>query len=114
MERFHRQLKTALRASDGSPWWTDRLPLILLGVRSALKEDLGCTAAELVYGQPLRLPGEFITPPPSTTLLDPASYVDGLRRAMRRLQPAVPRASNSAAAFVPSDLQDCSHAVSQN
>ena len=109
VERFHRQLKTALRASDGVQRWTDRLPLVLLGVRSALKEDLGCTAAELVYGQPLRLPGELLAPPPPDTRLDPASYVDDLRRVMRSLRPVTPRKADSSTAFVPSALETCSH-----
>ena len=37
------------------------IPLVLLGIRTALKEDLHCTAAELVYGMSLRLPGEFFS-----------------------------------------------------
>ena len=53
VERVHRQLKGALRAHSSSSW-TRALPLVLLGIRSALKEDLGCTAAELVYGQRFR------------------------------------------------------------
>lgn len=40
----------------------DALPLVLLGIRTALKEDIASTAAEMVYGTTLRLPGEFFTP----------------------------------------------------
>ena len=40
--------------------WTKALPLIMLGIRTALKEDLQCSTAELVYGTTLRLPGEFL------------------------------------------------------
>ncbi len=40
----------------------DILPLVLLGVRTSLKEDISCTAAELVYGTSLRLPGEYVVP----------------------------------------------------
>ncbi|GFV98768.1 hypothetical protein TNCV_2912851 [Trichonephila clavipes] len=36
--------------------WTEILPTILLDFRAALKENLGCTSAELVYGKTLRLP----------------------------------------------------------
>lgn len=32
----------------------------MLGLRSAPKEDLQASSAELVYGQPLRVPGEFL------------------------------------------------------
>ena len=46
VEQFHQQLKS-LR-TDSSSNWVDLLPLILLGVRTALKEDIGACAAELV------------------------------------------------------------------
>lgn len=54
------------------------LPLALLGIRTTLKEDLKCTAAELVYGTSLRLPGEFFTPQ-AIANADPASYVTQLK-----------------------------------
>lgn len=59
-ERFHRSLKAALRAAlvDGN--WVGRLPWVMLGLRSAPKEDLDASPAELVLGQPLRVPGEFL------------------------------------------------------
>ena len=59
IERIHRQLKAALRAHKSSSHWTEVLPLVLLGIRTALKTDLQCSAAELVYGTTLRVPGEF-------------------------------------------------------
>ena len=37
------------------------LPWVLLGIRTAPKEDLGCSLAELVYGQPLTVTGDFIS-----------------------------------------------------
>ncbi|XP_058790930.1 uncharacterized protein LOC131664081 [Phymastichus coffea] len=46
VERVHRQLKAAIRCHDGNDW-VSILPVVLLGMRSALKEDLGATAAEL-------------------------------------------------------------------
>nr|XP_010779194.1 PREDICTED: uncharacterized protein LOC104953860 [Notothenia coriiceps] len=44
--------------TDGN--WVDKLPWVLLGLRTAPKEDLQCSTAEMVYGQPLRVPGEFL------------------------------------------------------
>ncbi|GIY86502.1 reverse transcriptase [Caerostris extrusa] len=35
------------------------LPTILMGFRAAWKEDLQATTAEMLYGTPIRLPGEF-------------------------------------------------------
>ena len=59
VERFHRQLKGALKCLSDTTHWTKALPLILLGIRTAVKQDCKCTPAELVYGTTLRLPGEF-------------------------------------------------------
>ena len=50
VERFHRQLKTSLKARLNGPNWRDELPIIMLGIRTSVKEDLNCSAAELVYG----------------------------------------------------------------
>ena len=41
VERFHRQLKAALRTSNSPECWTETLPIVLLGCRSAIKSDLG-------------------------------------------------------------------------
>ena len=59
-ERFHRSMKASLRASLTDGNWVDRLPWVMLGLRCAPKEDLQASSAELVYGQTLRVPGDFI------------------------------------------------------
>ena len=59
IERLHLQLKAALKAHHNPARWTEILPMVLLGIRTAVKEDIGCSTAELVYGTTLRLPGEF-------------------------------------------------------
>ena len=61
IERTHRQIKDALRARLAGSDWESHLPWVLLGLRAAPKEDTGISSAELVYGAPLRLPGEFTT-----------------------------------------------------
>jgi hypothetical protein len=66
IERFHRQLKEALRARAASADWLAHLPWVMLGLRSAPKEDAGVSSAELVYGSPLTLPGEFLASPEVT------------------------------------------------
>lgn len=69
-ERFHPSLKAALRASLTGGDRVDRLPWVLLGLCSAVKEDLGVSPAELVLGQPLRVPREFLpeNPPPRVSI----------------------------------------------
>ncbi|UYV66811.1 hypothetical protein LAZ67_4002935 [Cordylochernes scorpioides] len=63
VERFHRQLKDFLRCHDSTSW-SSKLPPVLLGIRSSLREDLNTTTAELVYGKPLPLLGTFFEEPP--------------------------------------------------
>ena len=58
VERLHRTLKNALRCagrSNGS--WSRALPWVLLGLRSAPRPDTAASAAEIVFGTPLRIPG---------------------------------------------------------
>ena len=71
------------------------------------KDDLGCSAAELVYGTTLRLPGEFFEQP-STSPESPSVFLDRLRRAMSDLR-AVPTSKHrELQAHVPRSLSDCS------
>ena len=49
VERFYHQLKAALKAQNNPSSWMDALPLMLLGIQTALKEDISSTAAEMVH-----------------------------------------------------------------
>ncbi len=60
VERCHGQLKAALRARLASTEWPEHLPWVLLGLRTAPKEDSAISAAELMFGTPLSLPAELI------------------------------------------------------
>ena len=85
IERFHRQLKASLKAHPTPTNWIDSLPMVLLGIRTALKDDIQCTTAELVYGTTLRLPGEFLDCSQNDNIVDPLSYVAQLKTAMQQL-----------------------------
>ena len=76
VERFHRQLKDSMRARLAARDWPAHLPWVLLGLRAAPKEDHNVSAAELLYGVPLALPGELLetAEPPA------ASFLENLRR----------------------------------
>ena len=76
VERFHWQLKDAFRARLAGREWPSRLPWILLGLRAAPKEDHNVSAAELLYGVPLALPGELL----DTAEPLAASFLENLRR----------------------------------
>ncbi len=78
VERTHRQLKAALRARLAGSRWPEYLPWVLLGLRTAPKEDSGILAAELVYGAALALPAEFLSTaePPATDFLKRVQQVE--------------------------------------
>uniref|UniRef100_A0A5S6R481 RNA-directed DNA polymerase n=1 Tax=Trichuris muris TaxID=70415 RepID=A0A5S6R481_TRIMR len=110
VERFHRQLKAALIAHMQATHtrWTAALPLVLLGIRTALKTDIRLAPAELLYGTTLRLPAEFLAPtgPPGNP--DPTNFASVLKAAMRCLRPTPPR-RNHASFFCSEALRSCSH-----
>ena len=62
VERFDRNLKEALKARLVDNDGVLALPWVMLGIRTAPKEDLNCSAAEMVFGSTLTVPGEFISP----------------------------------------------------
>ena len=65
VERFHRSLKASLMARlEEKEDWVQELPIVLLGLRSAIKDDLGHSSAEAVFGETLRLPGAFLSSEP--------------------------------------------------
>ena len=90
IERFHRQLKVALRAYPDQQRWSEYVPVVLLGCRVAIKEDLGYSPTELVYGVPLSLPGQTLNPIDLTTT-DPVLYTNRLRAYFSKLPPMHPR-----------------------
>lgn len=62
IERWHRSLKTALMCRGNTTQWVSELPSVLLGLRACLKDDTQHSVAEMVYGEPIRLPGDFFEP----------------------------------------------------
>ncbi|KRZ81153.1 hypothetical protein T08_4282 [Trichinella sp. T8] len=114
VERFHRHLKASLIAHMHSAGvnWTTALPLVLLGIRTALKEDINCSAAEMLYGSVLRLPADFFLGDATSSCSDPTAFVEALRIAMRRLRPTAPR-HGVLKPFVHEALAHCSHVFVQ-
>ena len=65
VERLHRTIKDRLMSracASGNHQWMDHLPFVLLGLRSSVRIDAGCSPADLVYGCHLRLPGDLVDP----------------------------------------------------
>ena len=63
VERFHRSLKSSLRARLAGSDWVSHLNLVLLGLRATLKDDTGLSVSKALYGSPLTLLGELVDVP---------------------------------------------------
>jgi hypothetical protein len=81
--------------------------VVLLGVRTAFKMDLQVSVAELVYGEPLRIRGELLTP--TTDPVETAHLSTQLCQHMARLRPVSAARHTSPATFVHTDLNNCTH-----
>ena len=99
VERAHLQLKNALKARLAGVKWPDHLPWVLLGLRSAPKEDTGISSAELVYLAPLTLPGQL-----AADLEAPLEPL--VQRLRRQLPPPVRHSGNVAPSEPPKALID--------
>ncbi|GFU68168.1 transposon Tf2-9 polyprotein [Trichonephila clavipes] len=106
IERIHRTLKAAIRAHN-SVKWTQTLPTVLLGLRSDLRRDTNYTIAQIVYGQTIRLPGEFFETPKNVLDLD--TFAEELQKQMDQLQPLKTRRQPSQKHFVHKDLHNNKH-----
>ncbi|GFY43041.1 uncharacterized protein TNIN_357271 [Trichonephila inaurata madagascariensis] len=83
IERFHRHLKNAIIAHEDTGC-SDILPIVLLGLRSEMKNDLKATSSQLIYGTTLRLPSDLISSESLQTSVTP-TYVSKLITMMRKL-----------------------------
>lgn len=113
VERFHRQLKAAITCHVDS-CWVESLPIVLLGIRTALKDDLKTSSAELVYGENIRLPGDFFLPP-EQSCYDFTNFIARIRCFVSRIKPPpASRHSGHRSPFVFKDLATSSHVFLRN
>lgn len=113
IERWHRTLKAAICCKD-TTHWTEHLPIILLGLRTAYKEDIKASPAELVYGSTLRIPAEFFNSSPQTNLPDTSEFTLALKQAMESVRPTQTAWHGKAPTFIHADLQTCTHVFVRN
>jgi hypothetical protein len=102
VERLHRTLKASLKTRLTGPHWINELPLVLLGLRTAPKEDLNASPAELVYGSTLTVPGDFI--PDSAPQAPVHQQLRLLRERVGNLKPVPTSAHCTVKTNVPDDL----------
>lgn len=62
VERWHRSLKAAIMCACESTAteWYNFLPTVLLGLRTRIRLDVEVSPAEMLFGQELRFPGDFL------------------------------------------------------
>ena len=104
IERLHRQLKTSLKARTTDPYWMDHLPMVLLGLRTAWREDPDCSPAELVYGSTLRIPGEFVEPLPKRNLQPSSEFLHDLQTSMQNALPPPVKHHATPQSYIPPNL----------
>ena len=106
IERQHRTIKAALMCYTNASW-IDCLPLILLGLRTAVRGDWDYSSASLVYGQNLRLPGQFFIEP-QISLSQPDLIIQ-LQKAFKDVKPSPTVWHGRKTVYVPKNLSTCSH-----
>lgn len=105
IERFHRTLKAALKCHNSN--WTDALPLVLLGLRATFKPDLDASPAEMLYGQTIGLPGDFIDKTDNS--LSQHEFITHLRSIMDEIRPVNTSSHSTDRTFIQKDLARCTH-----
>lgn len=106
VERFHRKLKESIMCVDSTNWYF-RLPMILLGLRTCYREDMKCSAADLVYGQTLRVPGEFFEKPKDT--VDRTEFSKMLHLTFDEIRASQTEHHSRKKFYVHKSLKDCTH-----
>ncbi len=87
--------------------WVRELPIVLLGLRSAL-QDTGVTASQLLYGQTIRLPGDLLQP--TNVVREPNNFVQNLRESIQHAIHTNPdERFNDRKIFIPQTLATASH-----
>jgi len=99
VERFHRHLKSALKAHLTGPNWMDELPWVLF------KEDLGTSSAKMVFGSALTVPADFV-PAPAESGMPPGQHLQCLRNTIGNLTPVPTSQHGTAHLYIPHTLQE--------
>ena len=96
IERFNRTLKTSLTCYGSPNDWYDHLPWVLLALRNTPKQDLSnYSPTELLFGDSVRLPGEFFEERDANTCSEPGpDFAPNLSRFMTSLPYFQPRKTN--------------------
>ena len=100
IERFHRTLKSSIMATGQQ--WEQILPMVLLGLRTVVKDDLQSSSAELVYGSQLTIPADLVTN--NDDILPAHEFVRMLKEHVAAAKSAITRPSRDSRCYIPDDL----------
>jgi len=105
IERLHRQIKVGLATHTDD--WLPKLPFVMLGLCTAVKEALATSPTQLTFGATLHLPGEFFTP---LCLHQSASQLEEqLAEGFDMVRALPPRQQSGCSGFIPRDLNKTSY-----
>lgn len=115
VERFHRRLKEAIKAtSTVTPNdWYNRLPLILLSLRTSLKENNQPSSSQILYGTNIRLPVDLLVKSEDQRHLDVSQYTDKLFSDMQNVGPIETKPHNTSH-YMDKHLQTCKYVFIRN
>ncbi|KAK3874725.1 hypothetical protein Pcinc_020359 [Petrolisthes cinctipes] len=102
VERLHRTLKAALMSRCNNSTWSSQLPWVLLSLRTTPK-GLDASPAEMVFGEPLVVPGEFFPDAPSN------NDISRLRNIVGKLAPCKQTYKPPDHCYIPRDLHSTKH-----
>ncbi|XP_055306651.1 uncharacterized protein LOC129570953 [Sitodiplosis mosellana] len=108
IERWHRSLKAAFKAKFTNNW-IDEFPLVLLGLRIVVKEDINALPAEMIYGKSLTTPGQFLDGP-SENPID-SEFVEESKQTMSKFKPSAPEYHGQPKFFVHPELKNATHVL---
>lgn len=80
---------------------------MLIGLRASLKEDINRSAAEMVYGKTMKIPGEYFMS--EDTIECPEMFVQKLKERMRQVRPLPATNHSRETVFIHGELENCSH-----
>lgn len=115
VERLHRSLKASLMARlKNRSEWSKELPMVMMGLRAALKTDADTSSAELVFGEPLRLPGAALSDDNSTKISDSTLCKKFLTRFKEGLSFASPKRHGTVTSFIPNAMKEADFVFVRN
>ena len=101
IERVHRRLKEGIKTQPEPHKWVDSLPNLLLYLHATPATDTNVSPAEYVFGEELKLPGQFCTSTEHPT--NEQTLLEMINHAMRTRAPPT-REPNKTRESIPASL----------